>query len=92
MRYRLLAFSVLLALAPLGGAWADRGGRNHDSRGGGGDRRWGEGRGSSESRASERARQQTGGRVLGVSPSKEGYRVKILTPKGEVRNIQVPDR
>jgi len=92
MRYRILALAVLLAVAPLGGAWADRGGRNHDSRGGGGDRRWGEGRGSSESRASERARQQTGGRVLGVSPSKEGYRVKILTPKGEVRNIQVPDR
>jgi hypothetical protein len=92
MRYRILALSVLLALAPLGGAWADRGGRGHDSRGKGGDRGWGEGRQSSESRASERARQQTGGRVLGVSPSNEGYRVKILTPKGEVRNIQVPDR
>jgi hypothetical protein len=92
MRYRLLALAVLLAVAPLGGAWAERGGRNADSRGKGGNGRWGEGRQSSESRASQQARQQTGGRVLGVSPSKDGYRVKILTPKGEVRSIQVPDR
>jgi hypothetical protein len=92
MRYPILALAVLLAIAPLGGAWADRGGRDSDSRGKGGDRRSGEGRQSSESRASQRARQQTGGRVLGVSPSNDGYRVKILTPKGEVRSIQVPDR
>jgi len=92
MDHRILALAVLMALAPLGGAWADRGGRDSDSRGRGGDRRWSEGRQSSEARAGQRARQQTGGRVLGVSPSNEGYRVKILTPKGEVRSIQVPDR
>ncbi len=92
MRYRILVLSVLVALAPLGAAWADRGGRDSDSRGKGGDRRSSEGGQGSESRASERARKETGGRVLGVSPSNDGYRVKILTPKGEVRNLQVPGR
>lgn len=92
MRYRILALAVLVALAPIGAAWGDRGGRDSDSRGRGGDRRSSEGRQSSESRASERARKETGGRVLGVSPRNDGYRVKILTPKGEVRSIQVPDR
>ncbi|MGE5152750.1 MAG: PepSY domain-containing protein [Bdellovibrio bacteriovorus] len=87
MRYRILALAILVALAPIGAAWGDRGGRDK-----GGDRRSSEGRQSSESRASERARKETGGRVLGVKPSNEGYRVKILTPKGEVRSIQVPDR
>lgn len=92
MRYRILALAVLVALAPIGTAWGDRGGRDAESRGKGGDRRSSEGGKSSESRASERARKETGGRVLGISPSDEGYRVKILTPKGEVRSIQVPDR
>lgn len=87
MRYPILVLAVMLALAPLGAAGGDRGGRDSDSR-----RKGGEGRQSSESQASERARQQTGGRVLGVSPSNEGYRVKVLTPKGEVRSIQVPGR
>ena len=92
MRYQTLAIALLLALAPIGATWADRGGRDSDSRGKGGDRRKSESRQSSESQASERARKETGGRVLGVSPSNDGYRVKILTPKGEVRSIQVPDR
>ena len=92
MRFRVLLVAVLVVLVPIGTAWGDRGGRDPDSRGKGGDRRSSEGRQSSESRASERARQETGGRVLGVSPSDQGYRVKILTPRGEVRSIQVPDR
>lgn len=92
MRYRISSLAVVLVLAPAGAAWSDRGDRDSDSRGRGGDRRSSEGRQSSESRASERARKETGGRVLGVSPKKDGYRVKILTPKGEVRSIQVPDR
>lgn len=92
MRYRILLLCLLVALAPVGPAWGDRGGRDNDSRGQGGDRRSSEGRQSPESRASERARRDTGGRVLGVSPSDEGYRVKILTPKGEVRSYQYRDR
>lgn len=92
MRYPILALAALLALAPLNAAWGGRGGRDSDSRGKGSERRSSEGRQSSEFRAGERARSEMGGRVLGVSPSDQGYRVKILTPRGEVRNIQVPDR
>jgi hypothetical protein len=32
MRYRILALAILVALAPIGAAWGDRGGR--DSEGG----------------------------------------------------------
>jgi hypothetical protein len=38
------------------------------------------------------ARRQTGGRVLAVTASDGGYRVKVLTPKGEVRYVFVPGR
>lgn len=40
--------------------------------------------------AGEIARAQTGGRVLAVKPKKGGFRVKVLTPAGEVREVVVP--
>ena len=39
--------------------------------------------------AAKAARRQTGGRVLNVKPGNGGYRVKVLTPKGEVRYVPV---
>jgi hypothetical protein len=46
--------------------------------------------------AAEQARRMTGGRVLAVQPDvrdgRTGYRVKVLTPGGEVRQVFVgPD-
>jgi hypothetical protein len=38
------------------------------------------------------ARRQTGGRVLAVTAGDGGYRVKVLTPQGEVRYVFVPGR
>jgi hypothetical protein len=38
------------------------------------------------------ARRQTGGRVLAVTPSNDGYRVKVLTPNGEVRYVLISGR
>ena len=46
----------------------------------------------SAGQASEIARRQTGGRVLAVTPKDGGYRVKVLTPSGEVRQVFVPGR
>jgi hypothetical protein len=43
-------------------------------------------------RAAETVRRQTGGRVLDVRESGGGYRVKVLTPSGEVRSVTVPGR
>jgi hypothetical protein len=46
--------------------------------------------------AAERARRDTGGRVLSVRPPPQqdqgDYRVKILTPQGEVRYMNVDPR
>jgi len=39
--------------------------------------------------AAEAARRKTGGRVLNVKPANGGYRVKVLTPKGEVLYVPV---
>ena len=39
--------------------------------------------------AAESARRQTGGRVLNVKPGDDGFRVKVLTPDGEVRYVPV---
>ncbi len=83
-RYLLLALLLVLC----GPNWADRG-----RGGGGGDgERGGQGRGITAAQAGEQARRQTGGRVLAVTASDGGYRVKVLTPKGEVRNVFVPGR
>ncbi len=50
----------------------------------------GNARGLSADQAAERVRKQTGGRVLRVDQTGDGYRVKVLTPAGEVREITVP--
>lgn len=46
--------------------------------------------------AAERARRDTGGRVLSVRPPPQqdggAYRVKILTPEGQVRYLNVDPR
>ncbi|HSO07672.1 MAG TPA: PepSY domain-containing protein [Pelomicrobium sp.] len=53
-----------------------------------------DGRGkSARDEAAEKARRDTGGRVLSIKErprdDREGYRVKILTPEGEVRYYDV---
>jgi hypothetical protein len=73
---------ALLALAPLSTVSADRGNGGKTS----------QGQGMSAGQASEIARRQTGGRVLAVTPKDGGYRVKVLTPSGEVRQVFVPGR
>lgn len=57
------------------------------------DKRDKEARRSSRDEAAERARRDTGGRVLSIQEKpredRKGYRVKILTPEGEVRYYDV---
>lgn len=79
MKRTLLAFALALSLAPaLDVAHAkDKGER------------------SGADVAAERARRDTGGRVLSVRPPQQDagdYRVKILTPQGEVRYMNVDPR
>jgi len=81
-KHFLFACFILLA-AP---AWADRG------RGGGDAPQGGQSRGITPAQAGEMARRQTGGRVLAVTAGDGGYRVKVLTPQGEVRYVFVPGR
>jgi hypothetical protein len=78
-----LAVILALALVPLAGPAPGR------ERGGEGARAEG---GLTAAQAGEIARQQTGGRVLGVTPSDGGFRVKVLTPQGEVRIVFVAGR
>lgn len=64
-----------------------------------GDDRGREGRGEQQGKrlsrdaAAERARRDTGGRVLSIEErqreEREGYRVKILTPDGQIRYYDV---
>jgi hypothetical protein len=54
------------------------------------DRGPGKGAGMTADQAAERVRKQTGGRVLRVDAVADGFRVKVLTPSGEVREITVP--
>lgn len=49
----------------------------------------GRGGGISADQAAAQVREQTGGRVLRVDRTSRGYRVKVLTPAGEVREIEV---
>ena len=47
----------------------------------------------SAGQAAEQARRQSGGRVLSTErQGSDGYRVKVLTPQGRVRKIDVPDQ
>ena len=55
--------------------------------------RAGEAAGSSAGQAAEQARRQSGGRVLSTErQGADGYRVKVLTPEGRVRKIDVPEQ
>jgi hypothetical protein len=60
-----------------------------DPRGRGGDRERGQ-EDVSAGQAADRVRKETGGRVLSVEEGGNGYRVRVLTPKGEVRAVPVP--
>ena len=44
----------------------------------------------SAAQAAEIASRQTGGRVLSVKESRDGYQVKVLTQGGDVRYVFVP--
>jgi hypothetical protein len=75
----LLAVALVLLLAPALDARAQNKGER-----------------SGADAAAERARRDTGGRVLSVRPPPRhdngDYRVKILTPEGEVRYLNVDPR
>jgi len=79
-RYSLLAM-LILALAVQAPLAAKDKGRD-GGRGGGGDQ-------MTAAEAGAAARRQTGGRVLAIKPADGGYRVKVLTPAGEVRQVFV---
>ena len=76
----VLTLAICLAALPASAAAGGEGG-------GKGDR--GKGKDFTAEQAAETARRQTGGRVLNVKPQNGGYRVKVLTPKGEVRYVPV---
>ncbi|MBK1648708.1 PepSY domain-containing protein [Rhabdochromatium marinum] len=40
--------------------------------------------------AAERARQQTGGRLISIRPRADGYWVRMLSARGEVRELWIP--
>ena len=80
--------TVLLLTIAVAGHPAGAAGR-HEGRHGGEVPRHGHQPGMTAAQAAEAARRRTGGRVLTVKPSKKGYRVKVLTPKGEVRYVPV---
>ena len=82
----LLAILFLALAAPSQQTWA--GGR-HEGRSGREAPQRGQQQDMSAAGAAELARRRTGGRVLSVKPGKNGYRVKVLTPKGEVRYVPV---
>jgi len=78
----LLAICTQPALAD-----RDKGGKR-----GGGKPNSKQAQGISSAQAAQIARKKTGGRVLAVKPASKGYRVKVLTPGGEVRYVKVPGR
>lgn len=82
MRATTLLMATLLALSLAQPSWAANGPKGKDKERGGG--------GMSSSQAAQAAQRQTGGRVLSVNESSGGYRVKVLTPSGEVRDVFVP--
>ena len=77
----VIALLVCAAVQPVGAApGGGKGNRGHKE---------GQAPGITSAEAAETARRQTGGRVLNVKPAKGGYRVKVLTPKGEVLYVQI---
>jgi hypothetical protein len=82
MKLPILAAAVLvcLALQPVRAGPEVKG----DGKGGGK-----KGQDFTAEQAAETPRRQTGGRVLNVKPGNGGYRVKVLTPKGEVLYVPV---
>lgn len=79
--FAVIAFLVCAAVQPVGAApGGGKGNRGHKQ---------GQAPGISSAEAAETARRQTGGRVLNVKPAKGGYRVKVLTPKGEVVSVPI---
>jgi uncharacterized membrane protein YkoI len=80
---------LLIILALTLATFVNAGAKDKGERGNGGGR-------SSADVAAEQARRDTGGRVLSVQPSPQqgqgDYRVKILTPQGEVRYMNVDPR
>jgi len=84
MSKRVIWRSLLLLLVAVGGLVpgpvnADREGR--------------QAQGKDAEAAAEKAQQSTGGRVLNVQdqnhPDKGGYKVRVLTPDGRVRTVDV---
>lgn len=85
MKRTLLVIALALSLMPALDAHAkDKGDRGHAG-----------GRSGADA-AAERAQRDTGGRVLKIQPPEQqgqgDYRVKILTPQGEVRYMNVDPR
>lgn len=75
--------ALLLLLAGSGTALAADNGTSVDRAGAASTR--------SAGQAAEQARRQSGGRVLSTErQGNQGYRVKVLTPQGRVRKIDVP--
>lgn len=89
MKLPILTAFILLCLALQPGGTAYAGEKEHREKGGGRDSAPGQTRDFTPKQAAESARRQTGGRVLSVKPANGGYRVKVLTPQGEVRYVPV---
>lgn len=90
MKSQVLAAAVVLFLAaqPVWSAPGGKKGAKHE-RERARDSASGPAAGFTPQDAAEAARRETGGRVLDVKPGNGGYRVKVLTPKGEVRYVPV---
>ena len=93
MRTRTLAWMLLAGSLLAQPAWADLGDHAAERQQEREQRRHERDHGGPRSGPSEAARKAQerngGGRVLGVSPTDEGYRVKLLK-QGEVRVLMVP--
>lgn len=85
MKPNRLVIAILLLLLAVQPVLGQGRGRDGDDRGKGRGRE-----GITAGEAAERVRKDTGGRVLSVEDGGNGYRVRVLTPKGEVRVVPVP--
>lgn len=85
MKPNRLVIALLLLLMAFQPVLGQSRGRDGDDRGKGRGRE-----GITAGEAAERVRKETGGRVLSVEGGGNGYRVRVLTPKGEVQVVRVP--